>query len=137
LDLPKEYDPLFIFPSDEKLKSKIVIDELFKKGSSFFIYPFKCWYLKTSQAEAKPLFLTGAPKKSFKKAVDRNYIKRCVREAYRLRFRQQALSYAKGYCIGVIYVGKEKLAYKDIEKKLNVVFNRYIEELNRAEKSSL
>ena len=130
LDLPKEYDPLFIFPSDEKLKSKILIDELFKKGSSFFIYPFKCWYLNSGNPEAKPLFLTGVPKKSFKKAVDRNYIKRCIREAYRLHHRQQALNYAKGYCIGIVYVGKEKMPYKDIEKKLNVVFNRYIEQIN-------
>lgn len=136
MDIPKEYDPLFIFPSDEKLKSKILIDELFKKGSSFFIYPFKCWYIKSGSPQAKPLLLTGAPKKSFKKAVDRNYIKRCIREAYRLHHRPQALDYAKGHCIGIVYVGKEKLRYKDIEKKLNVVFNRYIDILNSAEKSS-
>jgi ribonuclease P protein component len=137
LESPKAYDHLFIFPSDEKLKSKILIDELFKKGSSFFIYPFKCWYLKSGDPEAKPLFLTGAPKKSFKKAVDRNYIKRCIREVYRLHHRPQALTYAKGYCIGIVYVGKEKMLYKGIEKKLNVVFNRYIEDINSAEKSSL
>ena len=130
MDLPKEYDLLFSFPSDEKLKSKILIDELFKKGSSFFIYPFKCWYLKSGMPEAKPLFLAGAPKKTFKKAVDRNYIKRCIKEAYRLHHRQRALDYARGYCIGIVYVGKEKMPYKDIEKKLNVVFNRYIEQIN-------
>lgn len=137
MDIPKEYDPLFIFPSDEKLKSKILIDELFKKGSSFFIYPFKCWYHKSGKAGSKPLFLTGVPKKSFKKAVDRNYMKRCVREAYRLHHRQEALHYAQGYSLGIVYVGKEKMSYKDIEKKLNVVFNRYIEDINSAEKSSL
>jgi ribonuclease P protein component len=137
LDLPKEYDPLFVFPSAEKLKSKILIDELFKKGSSFFIYPFKCWHYPSGQPDANPLLLVGAQKKSFKKAVDRNYIKRCMREAYRLHHRRQALSYAKGYAMAIVYVGKEKMSYKDIEKKLNVVFNRYIEALNRAEKSSI
>jgi ribonuclease P protein component len=137
LEAPKAHEHMFIFPSDEKLKSKILIDELFKTGSSFFIYPFKCWYLNTSNTESKPLFLTGVPKKSFKKAVDRNYIKRCIREIYRLNHRAHILTIGKGYCIGIVFVGKEKMVYKDLEKKLNLVFNRYIEAINRAEKSPL
>lgn len=137
MEQPKEYDPLFIFPSEEKLKSKILIDELFSKGSSFFIYPFKCWYLKSSQVKGNPQLLTGVPKKAFKKAVDRNLIKRHMREVYRLNHRQQAIASAQHYCLGIVYVGKEKMSYKDIEKKLNVAFNRYIQEINSAETSSL
>jgi len=128
----KENEPSFIFPSVEKLKNKALIDELFTKGSSFFIYPFKSWYYKpTTYETAPPLFLVTVPKKAFKKAIDRNYIKRCTREAYRLNFREQAHVIASGYCLGMAYVGKEKLAYKDIEKKLKLVFNRYIQEINK------
>jgi ribonuclease P protein component len=131
LDNRKENDPSFEFPSAEKLKNKKLIDELFTKGSSFFIYPFKSWHYKALNASGNPLFLVTVPKKSFKKAVDRNYIKRCTREAYRLNFRTHAISIAQGHALGIVYVGKEKLSYKDIEKKLNLVFNRYIQELNK------
>lgn len=127
----KETKPSFVFPSAEKLKNKALIDELFKKGSSFFIYPFKTWYYRPlPQTSANPLFLVTVPKKSFKKAVDRNYIKRCTREAYRLNLRAQAIATTPGYCLGIVYVGKEKLTYKELEKKLILVFNRYIQEIN-------
>jgi ribonuclease P protein component len=132
LGASEEYAPSFSFPSAEKLKNKALIDELFTKGSSFFIYPFKSWYHKPlHHALGNPLFLVTVPKKSFKKAVDRNYIKRCTREAYRLHFRTQAASLAQGFCLGIVYVGKEKLTYKELEKKLILVFNRYIQEINK------
>jgi ribonuclease P protein component len=103
LGAPKEYTPSFSFPSAEKLKNKALIDELFTKGSSFFIYPFKSWYYKPlPSAMGNPLFLVTVPKKLLKKAVDRNYIKRSTREAYRLNFRAQAITLAQGYCFGIV-----------------------------------
>src|SRR5690606_18210786 len=72
------------FPTADKLKSKILIDRLFAEGRSRHKFPVKLIYLRV-----KDLDLTNnkagvsVPKRSFKKAVDRNYLKRLLREAYR------------------------------------------------------
>ncbi len=126
---PKEPQTSFKFPSTEKLKSKKIIDELFQEGSSFFVYPYKCWYKKNLPDLNQPAqCLFGVPKKSFKKAVDRNYIKRCSREIYRTIFRSTAQELFAGYAIAFVFVGKDKLSYQDQEKKLKLVFNKLQQE---------
>lgn len=109
------------FPKSERLHSKILIDELFKQGSSFVIYPFKVLYLPKSNLEiSENQVLITVPKKSFKKAVDRNKIKRRTKEAYRLH--KQVLEHldTDNYLlIGYIYIGKEIADYTTIANKLN------------------
>lgn len=70
----------------ERLKSKKDIDTLFLTGKAFFIPPFKVFYeLKPAGQERPGLrFGISVPKRSFKRAVDRNLLKRRVRELYRL-----------------------------------------------------
>ena len=110
------------FPKSEKLCSKKDMEELFKKGSSHFLYPFKLVFLikKTNQC-VLPQVLITVPKKTFKKAVDRNRIKRQIREAYRLSKDQIfcELNPEKIPCyIAIIYIGKDKLQYNELQNKL-------------------
>lgn len=70
------------------MKSRKLIEYLFKEGKSFSISPLRVYYSfsKTEGADQPLLqFGTGAGTKNFKKATDRNRIKRLIREAYRLQ----------------------------------------------------
>jgi len=69
----------------ERLKSEKAIGELFEKGSSFSLHPIRMIYRFNSSTESIPV-KSGfvVPKKNFKKAIDRNLLKRRMRESYRL-----------------------------------------------------
>ncbi|WP_317045208.1 ribonuclease P protein component [Formosa algae] len=69
----------------EKLKSKITIEKLFTEGKSVSAYPLRLVYLKTSFEDNVTIKAgVSVSKRNFKLAVDRNRIKRLLREAYRL-----------------------------------------------------
>ncbi len=78
--------PTFTFKKAERLKSRKVIELLFKDGKSFGAYPLRLVFLKNEEprSNAPVQFTVSVPKRSFKSAVARNRIKRKVREAWRL-----------------------------------------------------
>ena len=123
---PEEEKISYNFPKEERLRSKKLIAELFRKGSSFNLYPLRFVLLKTDLPQSFfPQVLISVSKKHFKKAVDRNRIKRQIREVYRLNKHQLLLS---GTCaiqvLGIIYIGKEKSSFELIQKKLNSFLER-------------
>ncbi len=77
----------YTFTKAERLCSPKLISYLFKKPNhSCFCSPIRAiWKLNPTEATTIPLqILISVPKKQYKKAVDRNYLKRCIREAFRL-----------------------------------------------------
>jgi len=111
------------FPKSERLHRKREIEELFSKGQPFSLYPFRVAYLLKEQKEPRSpnQVLFSVPKKNFKRAVDRNLIKRRIREAYRLNKDLITWQSADFYLlIGYIYIGKEILKYQVIEEKLKL-----------------
>ena len=76
----------FSLSKNERLKSKKDIDTLFLTGKAFFVFPFKIIFLqhKVEVSNAPLLFGITVSKRYFKKAVDRNKIKRLSREIYRV-----------------------------------------------------
>ena len=73
------------YPKTEKLKSKTTIDLLFSQGKSVSKYPLRLVYCPLDFTEKEPIKMgVSVSKKYFKKAVDRNYFKRVLRETYRL-----------------------------------------------------
>jgi ribonuclease P protein component len=101
------------FGKAERLNSKKNIQELFAKGSSFYLHPFKVIILPTTiQKDSLHQVLVSVSKRNFKRAVDRNLIKRRMREAYRVEKSQ--LSATTCLQIAYLYIAKEILTYETI-----------------------
>ncbi len=112
----------YTFPKEEHLCRKKLIDELFGKGSSSFgVYPVRLVFtLCEAPTAAPPLVLISVSKRTFKRAVDRNRLKRLLREAYRLH-KHLLVEKTGGHCVatlGILYTGKEKSELPLLEKKL-------------------
>ncbi|MCF8233473.1 MAG: ribonuclease P protein component [Bacteroidales bacterium] len=120
------------FKKPERLRSKKLIDKLFSRGNSFFIYPFKVLWMEAEFKGDSPVqVLIGISRKNKRLAVDRNKIKRLIREAYRknkLPYHEYLRSKQKKVALGLIYVGKETSKYAIIEQKIIEVFERLTEE---------
>ena len=73
------------FSKQERLCRRDDFQKLFSEGKSFYCYPFKCIYLWKEADCFSAKMAISASKKKFKHAVDRNKIKRLIRENYRLK----------------------------------------------------
>lgn len=116
----------FSYPNTEKLKSKKIIDLLFSEGKSVSKYPLRLVYIAHDFEENVPLKMgVSVSKKHFKKAVDRNYFKRVLRECYRLNKFLLTNNLDKKYCIMFFYQTNEKLSYQEIEEKSKLLFEKF------------
>jgi ribonuclease P protein component len=136
----------YTFTKAEKLKSRKRIEWVFKEGRSLSVFPFKVFYLLVSSppATSAPLATPaaaptaalqagfGAGSRHFKKAVDRNRIKRLSREAYRLQ--KQPLMDAltekgRSMALFIIYTGKELPDHTMAKAKIGVLLQKLIKEV--------
>jgi ribonuclease P protein component len=116
----------FSYPKAEKLKSKSLIDLLFTEGKSVGKYPLRLVYVPCDFEEDVPLKMgVSVSKKHFKKAVDRNYFKRVLRECYRLNKAQLIDTLDKKYCFMFFYQTSDKLSYQEIEQKTKQLFEKF------------
>ncbi|MBU6119250.1 ribonuclease P protein component [Hymenobacter siberiensis] len=120
----------YTFPKEEHLCRKKLIEELFsKQGSSFGVYPLRIvWIKKDAPTLAPPQVLISVSKRTFKRAVDRNRLKRLIREAYRLnkyRLTEQPGGHTVAF-LGIIFTGKEKSQLTLVEKKLISAIHRLL-----------
>jgi len=114
---------MYTLKKEERLCNKRLIDKLFHNGSSFLCYPFRVSWLVNPEPQVHPAqILFSVPKKRYKHAVDRNLLKRLMREAYRLHKQQHLYNILqqadKRILISVGYIGKEVEPYLFIEKKM-------------------
>ena len=141
------------FKKDEKLRSRSIIDRLFKRGSketqTFYLFPFRVLYFEKMpdagyrirddlcsfdspidiQKEAPsplPQVLFSVSKRNFKRAVDRNLIRRRCREAYRLHKNILTANPGVPYpaSIAFLYLAKEITTYDVIEKAMIKVLHQ-------------
>jgi len=112
-----------IFKKEERLTSRTEIKKLFDTGEDIFIYPFRIFFTLCENNDKKVKALFSVPKKSFKKAVDRNLIKRRCKEAYRLH-KNIYPEICKYHSIGFIYIEKRILSYREIEKSIEKILKK-------------
>ena len=118
----------FTYPKHEKLKSKTTIDLLFSEGNSVSKFPLRLVYVENTEENAKLIKMgVSVSKKYFKKAVDRNYYKRVLRETYRLNKHLLIDNLEKPYAFMFFYQTNERLSYQEIEEKTIQLFQKFIE----------
>ena len=116
----------FTYPKHEKLKSKTTIDLLFTEGKSVSKYPLRLVYVENKEVDSELIkFGVSVSKKYFKKAVDRNYFKRVLRETYRLNKHLLIDNLEKPHAFMFFYQTKERLSYKEIEEKTIQLFQKF------------
>ena len=122
--------PSFSYSKSERLKSKKLIEATFAAGQKFKAWPLVAKSLDTELSEDVPCqTLVSVSKRSFKRAVDRNRIKRLMREAWRL---QKHPVYAalqeheKQRAIVLIYVGKELPTFEGIQASMQTLIAKMI-----------
>jgi ribonuclease P protein component len=125
---------MYNFKKEERLCNKKLIDGLFHNGSSFLCYPFKASWMFIDEPQQFPVqVLFAVSKKRFKRAVDRNLVKRRMREAYRLHKQQHLydilISSDKKIVLSLGYIGKEIESYDFIEKKMLKLFTQLCAEI--------
>ena len=126
------------FNKDERLKSRKVIQALFnRQGESFGQYPLRLVWMPMEERRSTYAVQFGlsVPKRRFKKAVDRNAVRRKIREAYRLnkhRIYAELAGQEQQYAFMVLYTGSEMLAYQEIEKAMQLLIRRFIKKVKQA-----
>lgn len=118
---------------NERLKSRKAIDQLFADGKSFSMFPLKAIWQKLPANDQQPTanaFLQAAfsvSKRNFKKAVDRNRIKRLMRESYRLQknelFNSLVVS-KQSIAVFILYTGNELPEYDLVFSKMTLIIKR-------------
>jgi len=117
----------FTFKKEEKLKSRKLIGQLFEEGESISKFPLRIFYLKVEHSSKYPIQVTfSAPKKKFKKAVDRNKIKRLMREAYRKNKHLLYDAINEKYIIMFTFIDENEHKYVEIEEKMIVLLKKLI-----------
>lgn len=113
------------FPKHEKLKSRKAIEQLFEEGKAFKKYPIKLLYLSTTQEHTQAGF--AVPKRNFKRAVDRNAIKRLLRETYRLQKTELTTACGTTFVLLFMYIGKDAAPYKTVEKAMRSLLKKLVD----------
>ncbi|MBK0369698.1 ribonuclease P protein component [Flavobacterium agrisoli] len=114
------------YPKKEHLKSKTAIGLLFTEGKSVSKFPLRLVYHTQSSSE-KPEIKVGVSvsKRYFKKAVDRNYFKRVLRETYRLNKHLIHDNCAQSLSIMLFYQTKDRLTFEEINTKTIQLFEKF------------
>ena len=119
----------YTFKKEERLKSRKSIEQLFEQGKAFSNFPFRILWKFTDASNAGLQTGFAVSSRHFKKAVDRNRIKRLMREAHRLQkneLNEQVKKHQKQMIVFFIYTGNELPEYEFIFEKTGSAINRLL-----------
>jgi ribonuclease P protein component len=127
------------FRKNERLCSKAIIEALFNHSKSFLVYPVKVVYLELNDQLEKfsdsPLqAMMSVSKKKFRKAAQRNKIKRLMRESYRMNKNELTSLLCeknKKVAVGLIFIGDAVPDFSYLQSKIILVIKRLSQELSQ------
>ena len=131
--LDKVIKKVFTLGKTERLKSRKLIEQVFNSRQSFNVFPLRIFYLFGSVSAITLQAGFGVSTKNFKKAVDRNRVKRLIREAYRLqKGTLQELLVEKNLhlVLFIIYSGKELPDFTLVSERIVISLHRLIHLVN-------
>ncbi len=129
---------IFSYDKKEKLKSRKQLQKIFTTGKTFSIFPVKVFFQFIDEQDSVVKAGVGVSKKYFKKAVDRNYIKRLLRETYRTEkvpLHNQLSASNKKLKIFFLFVDGHLPEHILLQQKMKTIIDKLcneIEKLNEA-----
>jgi ribonuclease P protein component len=124
----------FTLKKEERLKRRKIIEQLFSEGRAVAAFPIRVQYKMDDPLLTVPLQAGfSVSSRNFKKAVDRNRIKRLMREAYRLQkapLEQALQTKQRQLALFLIYTGKELPDYHLVREKIEVVLKKLLQTIN-------
>ncbi|POY35407.1 ribonuclease P protein component [Solitalea longa] len=126
------------FKKEERLCSKLLINELLQNGSSFLLYPFRITWIPSSDNSqvSSAQILISVSKKRFKRANKRNRVKRLIREAYRLNKQSLLYPFLSQHDFRIVfmcsYIGNDIFTFEELEKKLKLMLIRLSKEIGKS-----
>ena len=118
----------FKYSKKDKLKSKKLIERLFREGNAVTAYPLRLVYLEAEHEDGSAL-KTGVSvsKKLHKKAVARNKIKRLLREVYRLNKPLYFNNSSTPYAFMILYLSKDGTTFDKLNDSIKLLFQKFLD----------
>ena len=114
----------------ERLKSKKLIEKLYAEGDSVKTFPLRMMYVQTVHTSEFPCQVgVSVAKRNYKLAVDRNRLKRLMRETYRLQKQIVYNNLDKPYVFMISYIGREEIKYEDLYLKMEKLLTLFIDKV--------
>ena len=126
----------FTLGKEERLKSRKQIEKLFAEGKRFVVNPFRVYFVvngEWSMVNSLLQFGVGVSSKNFKRAVDRNRIKRLTREAWRLQkneLKDKLKTSNKQLHVFLIYTGKELPDFTTVKDKVAIALKKLSDKID-------
>lgn len=110
----------YSFPKEQRLRQRETIASLPSKGTPLFKFPIKGYFMPGGEAFSR--YAVSVPKKSFKRAVKRNLLKRRMREAIRLNQAECLNGFCGDYLF--VYIAKDICEYSMIEAAVREILSK-------------
>lgn len=120
----------FLLGKEQTLRSKKIIAELFESGERIKSFPFIAICKEVEFPDSSSIkWVFSAPKKKFRKATERNRIKRICREAIRLNKKELELNLSKQnkqLAVFLVYTSANEISHEELQKKTRKLMNTLI-----------
>lgn len=119
-------------PKSARLKSRASLEQLFASGKSFTVFPIKVFYRTTTRSQeiiSKQAGF-GVSSRNFKKATDRNRIKRLLRETYRTQQELIVVPEEKKLEVFFLFLAKELPVFNDLKVQMKITFEKLSIKIN-------